>query len=508
MQYNNKNDNIVLKRYKKEVDKGMLYSSVSCNVEKTLQKIKESDINALLALDYFALVTVTISGNVIIDGSINYSDEDETLFIEILERYRDDLFNTRNSLTYNVDDKLCSLIIVPIREQDNYRVYSVTSKLYLTYDERDLAIMEFVSKTFYENTVLDNEIIKEKNLLRNIFDSVDSFIISIDLDGRITSANKATYDILGISPELAIGKLCKEYLFQKDFDRIKKITYKIINEKSIDNIQDETIINTNYGKVTIDLNISAVHDNKNEVVGIVLVGTDTTLKKIDAKEIEQLNQFALTGELAAGIAHDIRNPLMSIRGCARILEKKLKSDYLVTEFVEPIVNEVDRIDSIIRNMLSYSYITKEATYSLFDINELLKNCINVTNFHKLSRHINIRSNIEKSLPLIGGNNVQIQQAFINILLNAVQAIEADGTITISTYKMNKERLIVTTIEDDGIGMDDEILKNIFSPLYTNKSTGTGFGLSIAKRVIEKHGGMIEVKSKLGIGTKFIIYLPY
>lgn len=493
----------------------MIYSDVSCDVEKTLDKVKQINLRELLEVDYFSLVTASNHGSLSIDGDIFYNElsedsSDNKRYLNFLEENKKKLFNKREPKIENIklNDKWYSLLIVPIRAQENYIVYSVTIKEDIIYKKRDLSIMSYISEVSYENTLLDNEIVKERNLLENIFESVDSFIITIGLEGVIISANRGVYDTLGIKPDKIIGKNIEELTEDKDYRLIKRIINNFIKNKSSKTVQEEIVINSKTGRIPIDLIIAPVHNNKNHVIGIVLIGTDATIRKINSKEIEQLSHFALTGELATGIAHDIRNPLMIIRGCARILEKKMAQIDGADEFVEPIILEVDRIDMILKHMLSYNYITKEANYSLFDINETIETCINVGNLHKRSKNISIEKELESNLPLLEGNNVQIQQALFNIILNSIQSVEKDGKIIIRSLNDKKYSRIEIEIEDTGSGIKSEEIKKIFNPLYTSKTTGSGFGLPIAKRAIDKLNGSIMVESLLGRGTKFIIYLPY
>lgn len=488
----------------------MIYSDVSCNIENTLKKLINLDFYKTLNVDYFALITMTRYGKVLIDGDINYSNVDDSLIVKLVQEKSKELYELEEGKIYRfVDDKKAlDVIVVPIRVQENYKVFSICCSLEEEYTERDLSIMKFVTKVTYENVLLDNEIIKERNYLQNLFDSVESFIIGIDIDGKITSANRGTFGMFGVKPDEVVGKNYRDFLTEKSNIKIQKTIMKVINKNKSYSGKEEIFSNINQEKKYINLTISPIDNNKREVVGVVIIGTDVTKKKIYEREIEQLKQFALLGELAAGVAHDIKNPLMSIRGCARILEKKMSDDPKCGEFIEPIIYEVDRIDEKIKQMLSYSFITQEKLYSLLDINEVLEKCFNVVGFHKESKYINIEKKFSNNLPLIRGNNVQLQQAFLNILFNAVQAIEEEGTICIESRNIKDEKKILVIISDNGKGISNDKIEKIFQPLYSTKSRGTGLGLSIVKRVIEKCGGSIIVNSKANEGTKFKVYLPY
>ncbi|MCT4634669.1 MAG: ATP-binding protein [Rickettsiales bacterium] len=488
----------------------MIYSDVSCVVENTLKKFVDLSIDKMLKIDFFALITMTKYRKILIDGEINYSSIEHDVVIKLLQEKSDDLYKLEDGTTYKflVKDRSMDIVVVPVRAQANYKVFCICCSLDKSYTERDLAIMKFLTKVTYENVLLDNDIIKERNYFKNVFDSADVSILCFDLEGIITSANKSTFDVFGLAPEDIIGKNYYMLVAEEEKKVVEDRILSVVENNKICNAKNRIFKKTVYGEKYMDLSYCPLNNNKNQVEGIMLIARDTTKLRIYERQLEELKQFAVLGELAAGVAHDIRNPLMSIRGCARILVKKLSHQSKMNAFIEPIIDEVDRIDKKIKQMLSYSFITQEDIYSLLDINEVLEKCFNVVSFHKESKYINIEKKFSEELPLIRGNNVQLQQAFLNILFNAVQAIEVEGTITIENYNLEQDNKVLVSIRDNGKGISSKGIDQIFNPFYTTKDKGTGLGLSIVKRVIEKNGGEIVVNSKLDEGTEFKVYLPY
>jgi len=488
----------------------MFYSDVSCIVENTLKKLADLKIDKMLKIDFFAIITMTEYKKILIDGKINYSNVDQDAVIKKIQKKSDDLYKLENGTIYKFmeNENDLDMIFVPIRAQDNYRVFCMCCALDENYTERDLAIMKFLTKVTYENVLLDNEAIREKNYFENIFNSTDIAILCFDLEGIITVANKSTFDVFGLAPKDLIGRNFDTLVTEEEKNDVAKRILSVVEHNKICNDKNRIFKKYIYGEKYVDLTYCPLNDNKNQVEGIMLIARDITKIKIYERQLEELNQFAVLGELATGVAHNIRNPLMSIRGCAKILEKKFSQQAKYNEFIEPIIDEVDRLDEKIKQMLSYSFITKEEIYSLLDINEILEKCFNVVSFHQESKYINIEKKFSKDLPLIRGNNVQLQQAFLNILFNAVQAIEVEGTITIKNYKLEKENKVIVIICDNGKGISGDKIDQIFTPFYTTKGDGTGLGLSIVKRVIEKNGGEIIVNSKLDEGTEFKVCLPY
>ena len=488
----------------------MIYSDVSCHIENTFEKLVELEINKMVHINWVGIITITINGKIVMDGEINYSNVDENLVVNLLQKKIDKLYILEDGTIckFNKNGRNIDMIITPIRAQEKYKVFFICCSLDKSYTERDLTIMKFVTKASYENVLLDNEVIQEKNYLQHLFNSAQTFIIGIDIDGKITTANRGVFEILGCDPKKIIGKRYENFVSKKEKNEIQRVIIDVINRNKSYNGQEKIFSSSIHGKIFINVTIAPVNNNKEEVVGVVIIGTDITKRKIYEKEIEQLRHFAVIGELAAGVAHDIKNPLMSIRGCARILEKSLSHQSKYKEFIEPIIYEVDRINETIEQMLAYAFITKEENDALLNINEMLEKCINVISFHKESKYINIEKNFTGNLSFIKGNNVQLQQAFINILFNAVQAIEAEGIIQIETHNIGEENKILVSISDNGMGISKEKIKQIFEPFNTTKIGGTGLGLSIVKHVIEKHGGKVLVSSQINEGTDFKVYLPY
>jgi len=213
------------------------------------------------------------------------------------------------------------------------------------------------------------------------------------------------------------------------------------------------------------------------------------------------------GEMAAGVAHDIKNPLMSIRGCARLLEEDLRELRAQQEFVKPIIEEVDRINQVVEHMLNFARMSEENSYSDVNINELLTKCLNFIRFQRNTKKISFSLNLAGDISNIKGSAIQLQQAFINILLNSVQAITDKGCITVSTDLLADRGLLRVTISDTGKGIPDGIMDKIFIPFFSTKKGGTGLGLAITDSVIKQHGGSVSFTSREGEVTICQVILP-
>lgn len=214
-------------------------------------------------------------------------------------------------------------------------------------------------------------------------------------------------------------------------------------------------------------------------------------------------KLALVGELAAGIAHEIRNPLTSIKGFAQLIYEK-KGQELPSFYYETILEELDRIDQIVGEMVVLAKPAQE-TKKKIDLAKVLQDSVNLMNYQAYMREIGLILKLDEELPPIEGISNQLKQVFINLIKNAIEAIENTGIVTIEAIR-HEDRVIIT-VEDTGPGMDIGMIDKLGTPFFSTKEQGTGLGLMITFRIIQNHKGKVSVESKLGKGTQFIISFP-
>jgi len=229
--------------------------------------------------------------------------------------------------------------------------------------------------------------------------------------------------------------------------------------------------------------------------------------------MQQTERLAVVGELAAGLAHEVKNPLAGIKVSIEVLANELPLEQEDKEVFLRIINEIHRIESLLKSLLSYARPPEPEPVSL-DLHQLLDttiksvnySLINPANTAKLIKEIEIIKDFSPDLPHVVADHGQMQQVFLNLLLNAIDAIPVKGAITVTTRKESNASVQIT-IADTGKGMSQENLSKIFNPFFTTKPKGTGLGLAICKRLIELHNGSIYVSSTPGDGTTFYITLP-
>ncbi len=488
----------------------MYYSDISCNVKNTFIRLDKLGFNKILHSSWIGLITVTQNGKLVLDGSKDYENIGTSNVVNLLIGIKDELQVLEESkiVSGERDGNKYNLIISPIREYNSYKIFFVTCSLSKEYNADDLDILNLITKISYENVLLNNEVEKERNYLQNIFDSTESAFIILSLTGEITKVNKSVYDELGIHHQDLIGKSFYDYVSGNQKRVLQKDIISIIHSNKRISYKDIIFVNKVSGKIVVNVTVSPLNDGQNHVNGVVIVVTDVTKKKILEKELEQVKQIALLGDVSADIAHEVKNPLMGIRGCARILQKNIEKNTKQHDFIESIITEVDRANEAIEQFLSYARMNKEDSNTLIDINGVLEKCSDLLFFYKENKYIIVNKDLSQKLPRIKGNVVRLQQAFINILINSIQAIKVEGIITIKTYCLETMKEIVVEISDNGVGIGPDKIDRIFDPYFTTKEEGTGLGLSITKKIVEKNDGEISVSSEENSWTKFKITFPY
>ncbi|MBG9451682.1 histidine kinase [Cytobacillus firmus] len=234
----------------------------------------------------------------------------------------------------------------------------------------------------------------------------------------------------------------------------------------------------------------------------------TTFKDITEKlemeeQLRKSDTLNVIGELAAGIAHEIRNPMTALKGFIQLLEGSVKEDH--TMYFNVITTELSRIDSIINEFLILAK-PQAVKFVEKDISQIMKETVDLLSAQAVLHNVQFRTYYEQNLPRVFCESNQMKKVFINIIKNAIEVMPKGGYITVSIQKESDQRVHIS-IGDEGTGIPAHKIKKLGEPFYTTKERGTGLGLMVTYKIIEEHKGTIEVESKLGEGTVFHIYLP-
>ena len=235
------------------------------------------------------------------------------------------------------------------------------------------------------------------------------------------------------------------------------------------------------------------------------LGNELSVKRALEAKVQRAERLAAVGEMAAGLAHEVRNPLMSIRGFAQLLQEEQISRSQ-KEYLEIIVRETERMNSLIEQLLYYARPVVNRIDKV-DINPVVENVRKLIESQLKAKNIQIVTRLKKDLPQVSCDAEQLKQVLLNIVINAIQSIDSNGRIRISSDFKTESQQVEVRVEDNGQGIPVEHRERIFDPFFTTKEQGTGLGLSVAFRLMETWGGTIHVESVLGEGSSFVLGFP-
>jgi two-component system NtrC family sensor kinase len=235
---------------------------------------------------------------------------------------------------------------------------------------------------------------------------------------------------------------------------------------------------------------------------------DEKLRLQAQEEIMKSERLAMIGRLAAGVAHEINNPLGGILLFSRLLLQKAPSEGIMRDNLERIERDAKRCQGIVQGLLDFARL-REPKVETLDLNVLLEKTVNIFENHPLFLNIKIVKRYQTDLPMVSADPAQMQQVFVNIIMNAAEAMDGKGILTIATKSGNRDDYVEISFTDNGKGISSDELDSVFEPFFTTKDIGrgTGLGLSISYGIIQKHGGTIKVLSQVGQGSTFVITLP-
>lgn len=331
-------------------------------------------------------------------------------------------------------------------------------------------------------------------------------IIATNQKGRITTWNKVASELTGVSGKKATGKMPRDVLPQelKDFfiERKEQGTARF-NENGK---KKEILISINGHEYILFCTLIDILDFESEYLGqVLLLSNLTELKKLE-KEMRENERLAAVGRMAAGVAHEVRNPLSSIKGLALLLKEKFTSQSKENETAKLLIQEVERMNRTISELLSFA---RPAPLKLqrVDLEKLLLEELKLIEPDTKNNNIVTTSFIDKGLEKIMADRDRLKQVFINILLNAVQAMEKGGELKVSAKNVEDGNFVEVKISDTGKGIDASSLDQVFFPYFTTKHGGTGIGLAISQKIISDHNGSIRINSIQGQGTIVSVLLP-
>ena len=358
------------------------------------------------------------------------------------------------------------------------------------------------------------EIEKVYDFQKSIIQKMGSGLFTVDMNGAVTFANKASLKTLGFTYDEVKGKDIKEFFVEaKEADEVVK---KILKDHIAFESYETYWISKKGEPVPIGFSTSYIKmDTQENSEGVLFLFRNITQVNNLRRQIERMDRLATLGELSAGIAHEIRNPLAGIKTSAQVLEESFSPGDFRSQLVSRIVKEIDRSNELLKKFFNFAKPSKPKQE--FQNIEMIIDGVYLLLASRLrKKNILFKTDFAESIPQVYIDSSQIEQVILNVFLNAVEAIISGGEIHVKIYIAQNVKLkedsapsdaVRIEIADTGVGIPDERLEKVFNPFFTTKSDGVGLGLSISSRLLEENGGKIELESEEGSGTIFKIYLP-
>lgn len=333
-----------------------------------------------------------------------------------------------------------------------------------------------------------------------IIENAADGVIAIDRQGDVTTMNPAAEVITGYQRHELVGQPYSMLFDNTQFyspvlDTLEHGTEHVALEISFPG-RDRTI--------ELSVTTSRIHNTHGEMIGALVIFSDLTARKETQHRMAQAERLATLGELMAGVAHEVRNPLTAIRGYVQILRQQT-SDPIHQEYLSVVLKEIDSINKVIQQLLEFSR-PRHSQWQQVSLNALVEETLVLVQTAGVQARVDFISELDNELSPINADRELLKQVLLNILINAVQAISARGKIRIQTWQYSDSQQAIS-IEDNGCGIDLSLQKKIFDPFFTTKASGTGLGLALSQRIINAHQGDIRVASLPGYGATFTLILP-
>jgi two-component system, NtrC family, nitrogen regulation sensor histidine kinase GlnL len=343
--------------------------------------------------------------------------------------------------------------------------------------------------------------------------SLEDGVVTVDPQGKIVFFNEAAEVLTDVSSVQATEQPFRQVF--KSAPWLIDLANKTAPPR-YEGARGEGDLVSRWGRKTpVGVTVSPLQDRDGHYLGTILLLRDIKHRKELEEDLKRADRLATVGTLAAGLAHEIRNPLGGIKGAAQLLRRSFDEQPQLREYTDIMIREVDRVNQLIEHLLDLSR-PAQLTFAPINIHEILDDVLLLEGQAVSNKDIAIKKIFDPSLPPIRGDRVRLTQVFLNLVKNAFQAMNRGGTLTVMTRLETdfhirergtaRNRLIWIDIADEGSGIKEQDLPQIFSPFFTTKNNGTGLGLATSYAIVKEHGGLIRVESSEGKGTTFKVSL--
>jgi PAS domain S-box-containing protein len=342
---------------------------------------------------------------------------------------------------------------------------------------------------------------------RDILDSIDRGIVTVDLQGKITSCNRALEEILEVEANTIVGCSLEE-AFRRE-DPFYQFLQESIQEEPL--LQDRDLAYTSKKGRIKPLRVTTFPLRKKtgeRVGGILLVKDMTEIRKLEER-VQRASRLAALGQLTQRLVHEIRNPLSAMDINLQLLEERLGSrseDPEIGRYLEIISTETRRLNEVLRNAQVFSK-PESPDLETIDLHQIIDQVVFLIKEEAFRKKIEISESLQAKHSMVKADPDQMKQVFLNLFKNSIEAMSEGGKFEVLSRNDGQGKIIGVELVDTGSGIPMANLQDVFDPYFTTKKKGTGLGLSVVHNIISQHGGTIDVTSWLGEGTIFSIILP-
>jgi len=408
---------------------------------------------------------------------------------------------------YRTGEPLKWFPMVEVRK-DETRLLVEDSVLSMRNDKGEVIGFRGVSRDVTERKRVEEVLRQSEERYRTILEEMEESYFEVDLAGNLTFVNSSACRHLGYSREELIGMSYKGFTAEDYIKSVLRIFNEVYRTAMPNKGFHWKIIRKDGSPGFIDTSVAPLRNDQGEIIGFSGVGRDVTERKKIEDQLILTDRLASIGQLAAGIAHELNNPLTAVIGFSDLLlERDLSAD--VKEDLGTINREAMRAINIVKGLLAFAR-EQRIEKALVDINSSIQRGLQLRSYEQRVSNIEVDARFAPALPQVMGNGAQLQQVFISIIVNAEQAmLEAHrrGKLTIVTERVGN--IVRVSFTDDGPGISPDNMKQLFTPFFTTKEVGkgTGLGLSICHGIVTEHGGKLYAESELGEGATFVVELP-
>ena len=326
-------------------------------------------------------------------------------------------------------------------------------------------------------------------------------LIATDEYGKVAAYNQTAEAILGIPSDTVFAESAAKVLPQE----LWKLTERLGNSGTVveEEVECQTASSTG---VPLKVSGAVLHGEDEGFLGYVFIFRDLVEVRRLQQEVERTKRLASLGSLAAGVAHEIRNPLSSVKGFATYFREKLKDSPQDRDTATTMIQEVERLDRVIGQLLEFA---RPSTLKIkpVRVTDLIRHSLKLIEGDARTRGVEVKTDIPANLPQALMDADRMNQVLLNLYLNAIQAMDGGGVLQVTVSRDDSRKLTTITVSDNGRGIEATDQERIFDPYFTTKSDGTGLGLAIVHKILDAHGGSIKVRSQKGAGTTVTMTLP-